>query len=239
MLKSRVDTTRALVRGLNAMPKPPRVFVSTAGKCFYGTAEVATNASYPVLDEDSAPMGLDFPAELVAQWEKAADGIDGGRIRHLSIRIGVVLGTIKRTSLLGKLWPVGRGHGFLPLVRLPFCMGIGASVGHGRQPVPWIHIDDAVGIFEHLINDEHSHGRFNAVAPGIVNNREFAKALARQLRRPLLWAVPSWLVRAVVGEERASILLEGQYVVPRRTLEAGYRFFVIRPCKVPWPICCR
>lgn len=224
VLKSRVDTTRALVRGLNAMPKPPRIFVSTAGKCFYGTAEVATNASYPVLDEDSAPMGLDFPAELVAQWEKAADGIDGGRIRHLSIRIGVVLGTIRRTSLLGKLWPVGRGHGFLPLVRLPFCMGIGASVGHGRQPVPWIHIDDAVGIFEHLINDEHSHGRFNAVAPGIVNNREFAKALARQLRRPLLWAVPSWLVRAVVGEERASILLEGQYVVPRRTLEAGYRF---------------
>jgi NAD dependent epimerase/dehydratase family enzyme len=64
----------------------------------------------------------------------------------------------------------------------------------------------------------------NAVAPGIVNNLEFTKALARQLRRPPVWAAPKWLVRAVVGKERASILLEGQHVVPRRTLEAGYRF---------------
>src|SRR5262245_27423914 len=118
VLRSRVETTRALVRALNAMTQPPAVFISTAGKCYYGTAEIGAASTYPELDEDSRPMGLDFPAELVALWEKAANGIDESRIRHVSVRIGVVLGKIERTSTLGRLWRVGRAHGFLPIIRM-------------------------------------------------------------------------------------------------------------------------
>lgn len=224
VLRSRVDTTRSLVRVLNAMERPPAVFVSTAGKCFYGTAEVSAGASYPELDEESPPMGLDFPAELVALWERAANGIDAARIRHVSVRIGVVLGAVVRTSYLGKLWRVGRAHGFLPIIRMPFCLGLGATIGHGRQPVPWIHIDDAVGVFEHLVDSAEARGRYNAVAPGVVSNHEFIHAFAKRLRRPVVWSAPAWLVRRLVGPERASILLEGQNVKPKRTLEAGYRF---------------
>jgi len=224
VLQSRVQTTNSLVRALNAMERPPAVFVSTAGKCFYGTAEVAADARYPELDESSAPMGVDFPAELVALWEQAASGIDATRIRHVSVRIGVVLGAVERTSYLGQLWRVGRAHGFLPIIRLPFCLGLGAVMGHGRQPVPWIHIDDAVGIFEHLVDSAAARGRYNAVAPGVISNREFTQAFAKQLRRPIMWSAPTWLVRAMVGKDRASILLEGQNVKPKRTLEAGYRF---------------
>jgi uncharacterized protein (TIGR01777 family) len=224
VLRSRVDTTRALVRALNAMEHPPAVFVSTAGKCFYGTAEVAAHASYPELDEYSQPMGMDFPAELVALWEQAASGIDAARIRHVSVRIGVVLGAVERTSTVGKLWRVGRAHGFLPIIRLPFCLGLGAVLGHGRQPVPWIHIDDAVELFVYLLDSGGASGRYNAVAPGIVNNREFTQAFAKHLRRPIVWSAPDWLVRSLVGKDRASILLEGQNVRPKRTLEAGFRF---------------
>jgi hypothetical protein len=224
VLRSRVDTTRSLVCALNAMERPPAVFVSTAGKCFYGTGEVAAHASYPELDEHSQPMGIDFPAEIVAQWEQAANGIDEARIRHISVRIGVVLGAVERTSTFGKLWRVGRAHGFLPIIRLPFCLGLGAVMGHGRQPVPWIHIDDAVGVFEHLVASVEARGRYNAVAPGVVSNREFTYALAKRLRRPVVWSAPAWLVRAVVGNDRASILLEGQNIKPKRTVEAGYGF---------------
>jgi len=224
VLRSRVDTTRALVRALNAMPRPPAVFVSTAGKCFYGTAEVAGNAAYPELDEDSKPMGIDFPAELVALWEEAASGIDTKRIRHVRVRIGVVLGAVERASTVGKLWRVGRAHGFLPIIRLPFCLGLGAILGHGRQPVPWIHIEDAVGIFVHLVDSAAASGRYNAVAPGIVDNRQFTQTFAKHLRRAVVWSAPRWLVRSLVGKDRASILLEGQNVKPKRTLEAGYRF---------------
>jgi len=224
LVSSRVGTTSSLVSALNALPNPPAVFISTAGKCFYGTAEVAEDCDYPELDEYSAPMALDFPASMVALWEDAASAIDTTRIRHVHVRLGIILGAVERLSLLGKLWRVGRGRGILPLIRLPFCLGAGAVMGHGRQPMPWIHIDDVVGLMQHLVDARAAAGRYNAVAPGIVSNREFTELLARRLHRRIAWAAPAWLVRAVVGEDRASILLAGQNVKPKRTLESAYRF---------------
>ena len=224
VINSRVDTTKLLVDAMNASAAPPEVFVSTAGKCFYGTRELDDRESYPELDEDSAPMGLDFPAELVGLWEAAADAVDRTRIRHVKLRIGVVLGKVERTSLLGRLWRIGRTRGFLPLIRLPFCLGIGAVIGAGKQPLPWIHIDDMVGILLHVIDHPETSDRYNAVSPGIVTNRQFIEALARRLRRPVLWSVPEWLVRWLVSDERSSILLRGQLVRPKRTLRSGYVF---------------
>lgn len=224
VIESRVNTTTALVRALNAMESPPDVFVSTAGKCFYGTGEIGKVGTYPELHEDSAPMGTDFPSELVREWEDAAQGIDDSRIRHVRLRIGIVLADVERKTYPGKLWRIGRTRGVLPMLRLPFCLGIGASFGHGRQPFPWIHIDDMVGILLHVIDRQDLSGRFNAVAPSTTNNRAFSKSLAEHLNRPIRWTVPNWLVRLVIGDERASILLEGQNVKPRRTLASGYRF---------------
>jgi uncharacterized protein len=224
VLRSRVDTTRLLVTALNCMQSSPATFVSTAGKCFYGTAAVLAGSQYPELDEDSQPMGADFPSELVALWEQAAEGIDTQRIRHAKVRIGVVLGAVERESPIGKLWRVGKARGFLPIIRLPFCLGLGAVLGHGRQPFPWIHIHDMVGILIHLIDSPSAIGRFNAVAPGLVSNREFTVEFAKRLHRRVVWSVPAWLIHLIVGVERASILLEGQNVKPKRTLAAGYRF---------------
>ena len=224
VLRSRVETTRTLVQAINASEKPPEVFVSTAGKCFYGTRELDADESHPELDEDSQPMGMDFPAELVGQWEAAAEGIDAERVRHIRVRIGVVLGAVERQSPIGRLWRIGRARGFLPIIRLPFCLGLGCRIGKGTQPFPWIHIDDMTGILLHVLDRPETEGRYNAVSPGIVTHRAFVEAFAKRLRRPIVWTAPEWLVRAVVGDERSSILLRGQNVKPRRTLASGYSF---------------
>lgn len=226
VIRSRVDTTKALVSALNAMPRPPALFISTAGKCFYGSSTMEPGKAYPELAEESPPMGIDFPAELVALWEAAAEGIDSARIRHVAVRIGVVLGALEGKPVPGTPWRVrvGRTRGFLPIIRMPFCLGLGAVIGHGRQPFPWIHIDDMVALLLHVVDHPEMQGRYNAVAPGIVTNREFTLAFAQRLRRPVVWSVPAWLVRALVGSERASILLEGQNVKPKRTLASGFRF---------------
>jgi uncharacterized protein len=224
VIRSRVETTCTLVGAINASPLPPEVFVSTAGKCFYGTKEMEPHSSYPELDEDARPMGVDFPAELVALWEAAANEVDASRVRHVAVRIGIVLGAIERESFLGRLWRIGRARGFLPIIRLPFCLGLGPVIGSGRQPFPWIHIDDLTGILLHVIDGRELRGRFNAVSPGIVTNEGFIRAFARHLRRPVTWRAPAWLVERVVGKERSSILLEGQLVRPKRTLASGYRF---------------
>ncbi len=224
VIRSRVDTTKTLVAALNNSAQPPAVFVSTAGKCFYGTKELDSSEAHPELDEDSKPMGLDFPAELVGQWEAAADGIDASRIRHVKLRIGVVLGKVERKSYIGRLWQIGRARGFLPIIRLPFCLGLGCVIGKGTQMLPWVHIDDMVGILIHVIDNPETHGKYNAVSPGIVTNREFITSFAKRLRRPVVWSVPERVVRFVVGDERSSILLRGQLVRPKRTLQSGYVF---------------
>lgn len=224
VISSRVETTRTLVAAINASPSPPAVFISTAGKCFYGTQELDVQGTNPELDEDSAPQGMDFPAELVGLWEQAAEGVDGSRVRHARVRIGVVLGMVDRRTRLGRLWRIGRARGFLPIIRLPFCLGMGAVIGTGQQMLPWIHINDMTGILLHILDRDDLSGRYNAVSPGIVTNREFTHAFACRLGRPVVWAVPEWLVRWLVSDERSSILLRGQLVRPRRTLESGYAF---------------
>ena len=90
--------------------------------------------------------------------------------------------------------------------------------------LPWVHIDDMVGILLHVIDNPQTRGRFNAVSPGIVTNRDFIAAFAERLRRPVLWSVPERVVRFIVSDERSSILLRGQLVRPKRTLESGYVF---------------
>lgn len=224
VIESRVNTTRILVEAINRKTPMPSVFISTAGKCFYGTRELAAGEELPELDEYSEPMGMDFPAELVSQWEAAADGVDAGKIRHIKLRIGVVLGSINRKSYLTRFWKIGRSRGFLPIIRLPFCLGFGAYIGKGQQIFPWIHIDDMVGIILHTIDNPETRGRYNAVSPNAVTNREFTQSFSKNLRRPIMWSIPEWLVKWVVGEERSSILLKGQLVRPRRTMEAGYKF---------------
>ena len=224
VINSRIETTKTLVDAINKMQTPSKTFISTAGKCFYGTKEMADGEAYPELDETSSPMGMDFPAELVSQWEAAAEHVDTSRVRHIQLRIGVVLGAIQRKSYIGKLWRIGKARGFLPIIRLPFCLGLGAIIGSGKQLFPWIHLDDMTGILLHVIDNTHLTGRYNAVSPGIVNNHDFTQSFAKYLKRPIRWSVPAWVIKRIVGEERSSILLKGQLVRPKRTLESGYKF---------------
>lgn len=114
VIQSRVETTKTLVDAINKSTSPPEVFVSTAGKCFYGTRESDGAEAHPELDEDSEPMGMDFPAELVSLWEAAAEGVDSARVRHIKLRIGVVLGKVERKFHIGRLWRSAARGGFSP-----------------------------------------------------------------------------------------------------------------------------
>lgn len=99
-------------------------------------------------------------------------------------------------------------------------------MGSGLQPFPWIHIRDLAGIVCHALETEGLRGVFNGVSPSspATSNGTFARELAAALGRPALLPMPAWAVRAVFGAERAVMLLEGQKVVPKHTLESGYSF---------------
>jgi len=67
-------------------------------------------------------------------------------------------------------------------------------------------------------------GVLNAVAPQATTNAEFTTALARAMWRPALFPMPSAVLKLIYGRERASVITDGQKVIPKRTLESGYQF---------------
>jgi hypothetical protein len=105
----------------------------------------------------------------------------------------------------------------------PFRLGVGGPVAGGSQYLPWIHIDDLVGIYLAAIDNEDWTGPVNAAAPEPVTNAEFSKALGRALHRPAVAPVPAFAIRLLYGD-MAEIVTEGQRAIPARALQLGYTY---------------
>jgi uncharacterized protein (TIGR01777 family) len=159
-----------------------------------------------VLQESAAP-GNDFLAEVCQAWEAEAQRAASFGVRAVTPRIGLVL---------------GRGGGALASMLTPFKLGLGGRLGSGRHWMPWIHLDDLVGLLLYAVNNQIS-GPINAVGPAPVTNRQFTRALAAALQRPAILPVPAFALRVMFGE-LASVLLASQRAVPHAAVSAGYRF---------------
>lgn len=129
----------------------------------------------------------------------------------------------KLTSLLAGV-VLGRDGGVIQQSYIPFSFGLGGRIGSGKQWFPWIHISDIVGIYKHVITNPNVSGVLNGVAPEHVTNTDFTQAFAKALHRPAFFPVPGFLMHLVFGDIRAKVILEGQRVIPERTLNSGYEF---------------
>jgi uncharacterized protein (TIGR01777 family) len=116
-----------------------------------------------------------------------------------------------------------RGGGALAKMLPFFRLGIGGPVAGGRQRLPWIHVDDLVGLYLAALDGADWSGPVNATAPDPPTNREFSRALGRALHRPAFAPVPGFAVRLLYGE-MADIVVTGQRAVPERAVALGYRY---------------
>lgn len=203
---SRVGASRLLIDHLAALPHPPRTFVAASAIGFYGDRgdEPLTEAS---------PSGDGFLAALVREWEaeslRAALPRDGeAGMRTVVLRFGHVLSG--HGGVLARLLPTAR-------------LGLGARFGDGRQYFSWVAIDDLVRAIEFALTSE-VEGVLNATAPTPVTNAEFTRALGRALHRPAVFAIPPFVLRALLGPAADELLLWGQRVLPARLLAAGFAF---------------
>jgi uncharacterized protein len=201
ILASRETGTRNLIEGLRAAEPHPEVLVSASGVGYYGPR------GDEVLDESAAP-GTDFLARVCVAWEAEAERAEELGMRVVRMRTGVVL---------------DRRGGALARMLIPFRLGVGGPVAGGEQWLPWIHVDDLVGLYLAAIDGDGWSGPVNASAPEPVRNREFSRALGRALRRPAVLPVPGAALRLLYGD-MAEIVTEGQRAVPQRALEREYAF---------------
>jgi uncharacterized protein (TIGR01777 family) len=180
----------------------PRVLVSASAIGIYG------DRGDELLTEDSKP-GSDFLAGLARDWEAEAFKAEALGIRVVLARFGIIL---------------AQQGGALARMLLPFKLGVGGSLGSGKQWMSWITLKDVVAIIRLTIENGAMRGAMNVVAPQPVQNGEFTKVLAKVLRRPGLFPAPALALRLALGEMADALLLSSQRVTTEKLQQLGYRF---------------
>ena len=198
LLGSRVQVTRDIAALVARLDHRPAVLASASAVGFYGPR----NGGEEVDETAPASPGA-FESDLCAAWEAEACAVRGLGVRVVRLRFGAVL---------------GRSGGMFPPLALLRRFGLGAILGGGTQPMPWVHRDDAVAALRYAIATPGLCGPVNVVAPEGVTQAVFARALGGTLVR-----VPAGLIQAA-GGAAATLLLDGAAATPRQLLAHGFRF---------------
>jgi uncharacterized protein (TIGR01777 family) len=200
IFESRVRTTHNLVTALAAGDRR-QLLCSTSAVGYYGPR------GEEELTEDSPPDD-GFLGEVAKAWEAEALKAQDLGVRVVITRFGIVLG--REGGALGQMVPMFRKF-------------LGGALGSGRQWFSWIHQQDHARAFRFVADHPELAGPVNFTAPHSVRNQDLTKALARILHRPAVMAAPEFMLHLVLGEF-ADTLLTGQKVLPKRLLDAGFRY---------------
>ena len=198
---SRWKITQRLTELIGASETPPKVFLSGSAVGYYG------DQGQSVITEFDQPHD-EFTHQLAQHWEALAQNAQSPTTRVCLMRTGLVLSP--KGGLLEKVLPI-------------FKMAAGGPIGHGKQFMPWIHIDDMVRAICFLLDTPELSGPFNMTAPYPVHNDQFAAILGDVINRPAFVRTPAFVIKTMLGES-AALVLGGQQAIPKRLEEAGFEF---------------
>jgi uncharacterized protein len=212
ILDSRVNSVRALAAAYTgsaavpAMASPPPVWVQSS------TAHIYGDTADELLDE-SSPPGEGFAPDVGRAWEAALEPVlkSPSAPRVVTLRISFVL---------------GRDGGALRTLARLARLGLGGTIGAGRQYISRIHELDLCRLVERAIVDERMAGVYVATAPNPLTNRDFMRSLRRAAHRPWSPPVPAPLVRLGSWLMRTDpeLALFGRRCVPTRLSGEKFTF---------------
>lgn len=200
IINSRKIGTQKIVEAISKANPKPSVLVSASAIGYYGISETATF-------EESSPSGNDFLAQVCQEWEAEAQKVKDTGTRLVIVRIGIVLAM---GGAIGKMIP-------------PFKMFAGGPIGTGKQWFSWIHRDDLVNLILFALKQREVEGVLNATAPNPVRMNEVSQTLGEVLNRPSWLPVPAFALEVLLGDG-AQVVLEGQQVLPKRTITQGFDY---------------
>ena len=203
LLGSRLQIARQLRQLMQRLEHKPEVLITASAVGYYGVP-----GNDDALTESAPAQSGCFQSELCAAIEAAALQNQDMGIRVVCLRPGIVL---------------GKDGGAYPALAFAARLGLGATLGTGRQVMPWIHRDDVLGLITHAMAEPAVQGPLNAVAPQMPSQQGFTRALAASLGRNAWLRLPAWPLRLGLGE-MSQLLLCGQNAVPTQALASGYRF---------------
>jgi len=205
ILSTRVNSTMLILKTLKENNNKVNSFISASAIGYYGT-----NTTENIYTEDMA-QGNDFLSEVCYAWENEANKFPSNNVseRTVILRIGIVL---------------SNKGGALKKMIAPIKLFIGATLGSGKQYMPWIHIDDLNLMIKYVMETPELHGVFNAVAPEHITNFMFTRILAKEMQRPLLLPnIPSLVIKLIFGGSSV-LLLKGSRISSKKIISKGFKF---------------
>lgn len=200
---SRIGSTRFLCEKLAQLKHPPKVLVTASGVSYYGTQGPKR------LCTEESMQGTGFLAHVVRDWEGATQVAKDKGIRVVNLRAGSVLS------------PEGGSMGLLLSAAF---FGLSAAMGPKKCLMPWISRDDFMDMVYYSILNEGIEGPVNAVAPEVISNGEFARALSKATGYPAWMKVPLWSLRLALGNMVKEVLMSDLEVVPEKLVKSGFTY---------------
>lgn len=202
IIDSRVLSTKLLFQTLQNTPNQVKQIVSASAIGIY--PDSLTN----IYHESDLDIDVSFLGNVVKLWENEVNQFEKLQLIVSKIRIGIVL--------------ANNGGALQEMVK-PIQYGVGAAFGSGEQYQSWIHIQDLVAIFYHVIENKLP-GIYNGVSPYPVTNTELTKSIAKTLNKPFfLPNIPKFVMQLILGEMH-QILFSSQHVSCRKLLDENFQF---------------
>jgi len=201
--ESRIEGTRELVAAIAAAPpgRRPRALLCASSVDIY-----PFDRSDDRYAED-ADLGEHFLAGVCRGWEEEARAAAAFGLRVACLRSGIV---------------IGRGSRSFKNLATPWKLYFRGPMGDGEQWFSWVHVDDAVAAYRFVL-ESSLDGAVNLVAPGIIRQSDFARAVATVLGRRVWTGIDEESLRHHLGEF-ADYIVAGRRAIPLALERAGFRF---------------
>lgn len=202
IIESRTLSAELLYNLVRKTPNQVKQFISASGTAIYPESYTK------VFNEDEKDTEDSFLSNVVKKWEESADRFQVLNMKVCKIRTGIVMST---------------AGGALPELVKPIQLGLGASMGTGKQMQSWIHIKDLVKLYYFAL-EKQLEGAYNAVSPNPISNKALTVAIAKTLNKPLfLPNIPQFVMKLILGE-MSYLLFSSKNLSADKIQSAGFQF---------------
>jgi NAD dependent epimerase/dehydratase family enzyme len=225
ILRSRIDTTRALGDAIIAVPHPPQLWINSS------TATIYRHAEDRPMTEQGGELGEGFSVGIARAWEQEFFDRELPHTRRAALRTAIVLGNGSVLTPLVRLARLGLGGAHLDGRWPSTAARREAGTYHafrargGSQRFSWVHLDDVFRAMRFL-EVRHLDGVINITSPNPSTNREVMATLRRVLGVPFGMPLPRAALElgAFVIRTETELILKSRWVLPKRLLDAGFEF---------------
>lgn len=230
IMDSRVKSTRVVGQAIAQAVRPPRAWLQASTATIYAHRyDAANDEATGILGglEQNAPDTWRFSIDVAKAWEETAREVATPQTRLVLLRSAIVLSP-------------DRGGAFdtlLGLVRL----GLGGTIGDGRQYMSWIHDRDFIRAIQWLIEHEGFSGPVNVSSPHPLPNAEFMAALRATWGIRFGLPATRWMleISTFFMRTESELVLKSRRVVPCRLLDSGFGFHFSHWAQAAKDLCLR